>query len=136
MNLKFWTLLAVASMGVAACGGGTGSTGTTGGPGGTGGSGGTGGNTCTAGDGTICVLSVSFNPVDITIAKNASVTFQEVQGAHFIVFDAPLATGVSNIGDFSSGTASRSFSEVGTFPYHCTIHGGVGTGMHGSIKVQ
>lgn len=134
MNVKCRTVTVVALIGIAACGGGgTGSTGTNGG---TGGTGGTGGNTCTPGDGTICVLSGSFNPVDITIAKNASVTFQEVQGAHFIVFDAPLATGVSNVGDFSSGTASRTFTEIGTFPYHCTIHGGVGTGMHGTIKVQ
>ncbi|HUQ47926.1 MAG TPA: plastocyanin/azurin family copper-binding protein [Gemmatimonadaceae bacterium] len=127
------TLLGFAIVGIAACGGGGGGTGSTGVNNGTGG---TGGANCTAGDGTICVLAGSFNPIDITIAKNGSVTFQEVQGAHFIVFDAPLANGVSNIGDFSSGTASRTFNEVGTFPYHCTLHGGVGTGMHGTIKVQ
>jgi len=126
-------ILGVALTGAVSCGGGGGSD-TTGVTGGT--TGGSNNNSCTAGDGTICVLGTSFNPVDITIAKNGSVTFQEVQGAHFIVFDAPLATGVSNIGDFSSGTASRTFTEVGTFPYHCTIHGGVGTGMHGTIKVQ
>ena len=132
MNVRCQTIIAVALMGLAGCGGGggTSSTGVTGGT-----TGGTN-NSCTAGDGTICVLGTTFNPQDITISKNASVTFQEVQGAHNIVFDAPLATGVSNIGDFSSGTASRTFTEVGTFPYHCTIHGGVGTGMHGTIKVQ
>ncbi len=136
MNRKRQYGLLVALIAAVGCGGG-GGTDTTGVNGGNnGGNGGTGGNTCTAGDGTICVLGTTFNPVDITISKNASVTFQEVAGAHFIVFDTPTATGVSNIGDFSSGTASRSFTEVGTFPYHCTIHGGVGTGMHGTIKVQ
>lgn len=132
MYVKCRAAIAVALMGVAACGGG-GASASTGTPGGTGG---TGGTSCTGGDGTICVRSVTFSPEEITIPKNASVTFQEVQGVHFIVFDAPLATGVSNIGDFSSGTASRTFTAVGTYPYHCTFHGGAGTGMHGTIKVQ
>ena len=133
MNTRRLAAIAAALIGLAACGGGgaTNSTGVTGGT-----TGGTNNNACTPGDGTICVQSTTFNPVGITISKGGSVTFQEVQGAHFIVFDTPLATGVSNIGDFSSGTASRTFTEVGTFPYHCTIHGGVGTGMHGTITVQ
>ena len=133
MNVRRRAAIAAAFIGIAACGGGggTSSTGVTGGT-----TGGTNNNSCTPGDGTICVQGTTFSPVDITISKNGSVTFQEVIGAHFIVFDPPVASGVANIGDFSSGTASRTFTEVGTFPYHCTIHGGVGTGMHGTIKVQ
>jgi plastocyanin len=128
--------MVIALIAAAGCGGGGGSSTGVDTGGNTGGNGGNNNNTCTAGDGVICVLGTTFNPVDITIAKNGTVTFQEVSGAHNIVFDAPLANGVSNIGDFSSGTAARTFSEVGTFPYHCTIHGGPGTGMHGTIKVQ
>lgn len=141
MNTRRRLGLAIVVIAAIGCGGGgTSSTGTnTGGNSGgtnTGGNSGGTNNNCTAGDGTICVLSGSFNPVDITISKNTSVTFQEVAGVHTIVFDAPFATGVSDIGAFSSGTVSRTFTEAGTFPYHCTIHGGAGTGMHGTIKVQ
>jgi plastocyanin len=28
------------------------------------------------------------------------------------------------------------FDQAGTYGYHCTIHGGVGTGMHGTVTVQ
>src|SRR5512141_2147303 len=120
--------LAVMVLVLAACGsgGGTSSTGTTSG---TGGTGGTGSGACTPGDGIICVLGTVFNPVDITIAKNASVTFTEVTGVHNIVFDAPLAPGVADLAASSAGTASRTYTNTRTFPYHCTIHGGVGTGM-------
>lgn len=132
MNRKCQIGFAIIVTALAACGGGAGSTtGTT-----TGTGTGTGTGSCTAGDGVICVLGTTFNPVDITIAKNASVAFTWQAGVHNIVFDAPLATGVADIGAFSDGSVSRTFTVVGTFPYHCTIHGGVGSGMHGTIKVQ
>jgi plastocyanin len=82
------------------------------------------------------VLATSFNPITTTISKNTSATWQWQQGVHHIVFDAPIADGVGDIGDFSEGTASRTFPADGSFPFHCTIHGGVGTGMHGIITVQ
>lgn len=123
----------IASLAACSSGGADKTTGTTGTGTGTG-----NGTGCTAGDGTVCVLGTSFNPVDMTISKNASVTWSEVTGVHHIVFDGPPtgATPITDIGDFSAGTVSRTFAQTGTFPYHCTIHGGVGTGMHGNIIVQ
>ncbi len=35
----------------------------------------------------------------------------------------------------ASTTFSYTFNTVGTFPYHCTAHGGVGTGQYGVITV-
>jgi plastocyanin len=134
MTRKCLMIAAMLVTSLAACsgGGGTNVTGT----GGTGGMGGTGGTVCTPGDGIVCVLATSFNPITTTISKNTSATWQWQQGVHHIVFDAPIADGVGDIGDFSEGTASRAFPAAGSFPFHCTIHGGVGTGMHGIITVQ
>jgi plastocyanin len=135
MNRKCQIGFALLVIGLAACsgGGGTGATGTGGTSGTTGGTGGTG--TCTPGDGVVCVLSISFSPVDMTVNKGSSVSWTWQQGVHNIVFDPPLSPGVDDIGAFSEGIAVRTFTTTGTFPYHCTIHGGVGTGMHGTITV-
>jgi plastocyanin len=126
------TIIAIA---MAACSGG-GASNSTGVTGGTGGGGGGNNNSCTAGDGIICVQATSFNPIDLTISKGGTATFQEVAGVHNIVFDAPLPTGVSDVGEFSAGSTARTFTTTGTFAYHCTIHGSPGSGMHGTIKVQ
>lgn len=135
MKRKCLMIAAMLMTTLAACGGGaTSSTGTGTGTGNNGN--GTGSGTCTAGGGTICVLAISFSPVDMTIAKNSSASWVWQQGVHNIVFDAPLSPGVDDIGAFSEGTVSRTFTTAGTFAYHCTIHGGPGTGMHGTITVQ
>jgi hypothetical protein len=91
----------IASLAGCSSGGADKTTGTTGTGTGTG-----NGTGCTAGDGTVCVLGTSFNPVDMTISKNASVTWSEVTGVHHIVFDGPPtgATPITDIGDFSAGT--------------------------------
>jgi plastocyanin len=84
----------------------------------------------------VCVLALVFDPVDLTTTKGTAVSFTAKTAiTHNIVFDTPRAAGVDDIGIFSDGTVTRTFSTSGTFPYHCTIHGGVGTGMHGSIIV-
>ncbi|MEO5903679.1 MAG: plastocyanin/azurin family copper-binding protein [Gemmatimonadaceae bacterium] len=89
-------------------------------------------NTCGDG-GVICVLGNTFSPVNITISKNGSVTFTpKTAVSHNIVFDAPNALGVTDVGAFSGASVSRTFTETGTFPYHCTLH----NGMNGTIKVQ
>lgn len=134
MNRNCRSGFAIVMVALAACssGGASQSTGT---GTGTGSGNGTDG---TCGDGgVICVLGTAFSPVDITISKNGSVTFTPKSAvAHNIVFDTPVAAGVTDVGAFGEASVSRTFTTAGTFPYHCTIHGGVGTGMHGTIKVQ
>ncbi len=137
MKSKCLVIAAMLVTSVAACGGSgaTSSTGTGTGTG-TGKGPGTGTSACTAGGGTICVQGTSFSPVDITIAKGGIATWTEVAGDHNIVFDPPRALDVADIGAFSDGSVKRTFASAGTFAYHCTIHGGVGTGMHGNVIVQ
>jgi plastocyanin len=36
----------------------------------------------------------------------------------------------------AEGTFTRTFETAGTFAYHCTFHGDVGTGMHGTVVVR
>jgi hypothetical protein len=35
-----------------------------------------------------------------------------------------------------AGTFSFQFTATGTYPYHCSIHGAPGSGMHGTVTVQ
>ena len=132
MNKNCQLGFAIMMVALAACGGGgaSNSTGT-----GTGtGTGSGGGTDSTCGDGgVICVLASSFSPVDITISKNGIATFTpKTAVAHNIVFDAPIAVGVTDVGAFGEASVSRTFTTTGTFSYHCTIH----AGMKGTIKVQ
>lgn len=77
-----------------------------------------------------------FSPEDLTVVAGTAVNFTNDSGiTHNIVFDPPLAIGVGDIGQIDSGTQVRSFGNAGTWPFHCTIHGGVGSGMHGRIIV-
>lgn len=129
MNMKCLTFSSIAMFALVACSGGGGNNVT--GTGAGSGSGSGSGSGCD--DGSVCVLAASFSPVDLTIARNASVKWVAKTGVlHNIVFDSPVSPGVTNIGNFSDGSVSRSFSAIGTFPYHCTIH----ANMNGTIKVQ
>ena len=101
-----------------------------GGGGGVGGGGG-GGGACPAG--SVCLLSASYSPSSITVARGGSVSFINDSGIlHTVTFDAPRPAGVDDIGLHSSGTNSRTFGTAGRFPFHCTQHGG----MTGEVNVS
>jgi plastocyanin len=77
---------------------------------------------------------LQFHPSTLTINQGDTVTFTNAGGYHNVVSDTGL---------FSSGSPSTStwtlqvpFNTAGTFGFHCQIHGGVGTGMAGTITVQ
>jgi trimeric autotransporter adhesin len=75
---------------------------------------------------TLCMQSASFDPVQVTVPKGTVVSFTNGSGVlHNIVFDAPRSTGVTDIGQISSGTVTRTFNESGTWNLHCTIHAGM-----------
>ena len=91
---------------------------------------------------SIVVTTNAFTPTDLTVTKGATVkwTWDSCSGggtyggtetciSHNVVFD-DAATGS---GDQSGGTFSRTFNAVGTFPYHCAIHGAA---MSGKVVVQ
>jgi plastocyanin len=68
----------------------------------------------------VLIQGMAFNPLTITVAMGTSVTWTNK--------DAVAHTVTSNTGIFDSGsintngTFSYTFSTVGTFPYHCTVH--------------
>ncbi|HMI46709.1 MAG TPA: plastocyanin/azurin family copper-binding protein [Gemmatimonadaceae bacterium] len=80
------------------------------------------------------------NPT-VTVATNTAVTWNNNSGGieHDVTFDTPasaLAVGggsAGNIGAHTTGTNQRQFAAVGSYPFHCTIHG---AGMKGTVIVQ
>ncbi len=76
-----------------------------------------------------------FTPKYLTVTVGDTVTWENKGGYHSVLADN---------GSFSSGAASTAswtysyvFKTAGTFPFHCTIHGGPGgVGMSGVITVQ
>lgn len=132
-----YVLLAVVAIG---CGGG-GSDGYVSGPG-TGTGTGTGGGTGTA-SGTASVAmrqsddgygtaSFSFSPSTVAITKGGIVTWSNEAGtvAHNVTFSS--AGSPANVGNMTSGSASRTFNTAGTYSYSCTNH----PSMTGTVTVQ
>jgi plastocyanin len=73
----------------------------------------------------------SFSPSTVTITKGGTVTWTNNAGAaHNVTFTSPGSP--TNIGNFSSGSNSRTFDTAGTYSYHCTNH----SGMDGTVKVE
>lgn len=79
--------------------------------------------------------NLTFNPATLTINAGDTVTWQNVGGGFHNV--------VANDGSFGNGAASSSnwsfshtFTSAGTAGYFCSVHGGPGTGMHGTITVN
>ena len=132
MRVSF-VLLAVLAMG---CGGGGGDNGYTTSPNPTpnpGGSGPTASATVsmTASNDSYGYATYSFSPSTVTVTKGGTVTWTNAAGtAHNVTFMTEGSP--SNIGDFTSGSNSRTLDTVGTYQYHCTNH----SGMSGTVKVQ
>lgn len=79
---------------------------------------------------SIHISGFAFNPNTLTVSKGATVTWtNDDPSAHTIVSDS---------GAFSSGslgrgdTFSHTFTESGTFAYHCGVH----PSMKGKVVVQ
>jgi plastocyanin len=132
-------LLAIVAM---ACGGGGGGDGYTTGPG-TGpgpgaGSGGPGTPSPTASvamrqsDDGYGTATFSFAPAAVTVAKGGTVTWTNEAGstAHNVTF-AQTAGAPANVGNMTTGSASRTFNTSGSYSYQCTNH----SGMTGTVTV-
>ena len=82
----------------------------------------------------VSVQDNSFNPSSNTVAVGQTVTWTWTGSTgHNVTWDggSPAASATQ-----SSGTYQRNFAQAGTFNYHCSIHGGAGSGMHGTVTVQ
>ena len=85
---------------------------------------------------TIAVNNDFFNPTPDTVAAGA-VTFSWAtpSNGHTLTWDSGPGTLPANTGTITSGTRTVTL-QAGTYQYHCSNHGGPGTGMHGTIVVQ
>lgn len=85
-------------------------------------------NTTVGGAASVMITSFSFQPSSITVPKGATVTWTNQD---------PVAHTITGT-DFDSGpvepskTYSHTFSQAGTYEYHCSIH----PTMKGTIVVQ
>lgn len=79
---------------------------------------------------SVTIVNFSFQPATLTIPVGTTVTWTNQDTApHTSTSD----TGVWNSGTLSTGQSySRTFSQPGTFPYHCNVH----PNMHGTVVVE
>ncbi|HSN00555.1 MAG TPA: plastocyanin/azurin family copper-binding protein [Rudaea sp.] len=78
--------------------------------------------------------NLSFTPSTLTINSGDTVTFKNAGGNHNVVADDNSFTnGAPSTANWSY---SRTFNSAGTFGYYCSVHGGPGSGMHGTITVK
>ena len=116
-------LLATFALG---CGGGYG------GPTGSVGGGGGGGGHAT----TISVRNDFFSPTPDTVAAGAvTFTWATPSNGHTLTWDSGPGPLPANTGTLFSGTRTVTL-QAGTYQYHCSNHGGPGSGMHGTIVVN
>ena len=85
---------------------------------------------------TITVGNDFFNPTPDNVSAGA-VTFRWAtpSNGHTLTWDSGPGTLPANTGTITSGTQVVTL-QAGTYQYHCSIHGGPGTGMHGTIIVN
>ena len=99
-----------------------------------GGGGGTGGGNTT----TITVGNDFFSPTPDTISAGG-VTFNWAMGSvgHTLIWDSGPGTLPANqTTAMSAGSLFFAGMQTGTYQYHCSIHGGPGVGMHGTLVVR
>ena len=73
----------------------------------------------------------AFSPTSVTITKGGTVTWNNTGSTvHNVTFTSSGAP--AGIGNFSSGSNSRTFPTSGTYSYQCTNH----SGMQGTVTVQ
>jgi len=94
-----------------------------------------GGTTTTpAATNEVVIKSSSFQPSEITVAAGDTVTWtNEDSATHTVTGDKTVAGDDFESGNLGNGkTFSHTFSQAGTYPYHCSIH----TNMKGTVIVE
>ncbi len=100
---------------------------------GNGGSSNTGGVPKTTGHvASVSITNYAYHPADITVTKGTTITWSN--GTN-IVHTVTADSGMFDSGNVNPGKSfSYTFSQAGTFPYHCTYH--VALGMRGTVTVK
>ena len=116
MSRRIFVILALAALGLAACSSSSTPT--------------TGGSTPAAGNTVQATAQLSFTPVSLSVKKGDTVTWNNSSGiGHNVTFDNGAAFNQA-LNDGSQ--VHRTFTDAGTFNFHCSIHG---PSMHGTIVV-
>jgi plastocyanin len=78
--------------------------------------------------------NLTFTPSTLTINTGDTVVFTNAGGNHNVVADDNSFTnGAPSTANWSF---SHTFNAAGTIGYFCSMHGGPGSGMHGTITVK
>jgi plastocyanin len=80
---------------------------------------------------TVSMINIAFSPSTLTVSKGTTVTWQNNDG---VTHTSTSDDGLWDTGNIAPGSSKGvTFSNAGTFKYHCTIHGPT---MSGTIVVQ
>lgn len=83
----------------------------------------------------VSIHDLSFSPINIKIKKGTTVTWTNQDNVlHDVVADDPANSGglpATHSTFARDGTYSNTFSSVGVFSYHCSVH----TFMQGAVEV-
>jgi len=67
--------------------------------------------------------SLAFSPMTVIIEPGGDVTWRFFGVGHSVIFDGAVAGAPQDITGTNANTEiARTFSAVGTYPYHCVIH--------------
>jgi plastocyanin len=100
---------------------------------------GTGGGTGNPPPNTINVVNNSFSPSTLTVAAGTTVTWSWSSTAvdHNVVPDDGSTPTMSGAPTNGPHTYTFTFTNPGTYHFHCQVHGGAGgQGMSGTVVVQ
>jgi plastocyanin len=80
--------------------------------------------------------ALTFTPANDVVSVGTQVNFVWDGNDHSVISDGPPSFSGHPDPANPPTTLSVIFSTAGTYNYHCGIHGGPGTGMHGSVTAQ
>ena len=103
----------------------------------------TGGNNSGSTSADIGISGLNFTPAATTVAKGTTVNWSwnscgsdgyggQTCVDHSLVWD----DGTAGVNATSTGSYNRTFTNAGTYSYHCAIHGTTTSGMRGTVTVQ
>lgn len=72
---------------------------------------------------TVTLKNFAFTPKIVRVKAGSTVTWKSAEGSHTVAAD----NGAFNSPTLNAGQSfSFTFSQAGTFPYHCAFHGSAG----------
>lgn len=75
-----------------------------------------------------------FRPSRLVVRPGTEVVFQG-DAAHDVIFTDGLTPSITRDDFAISSEWVRRFDTVGEHPFHCSLHGIPGKGMHGTVRV-